>query len=57
MASATALHARAMLAPRSDLRPLVVACALACAAVSAQAQQTSLKVFKSLPPMPTAMRP
>lgn len=41
MASATALHARAMLAPRSDLRPLVVACALACAAVSAQAQQTS----------------
>ena len=39
MASATALHARASLAPRSDLRPLALACALACAAISAQAQQ------------------
>ena len=39
MASATALHARASLAPRSNLRPLALACALACAAISAQAQQ------------------
>jgi hemoglobin/transferrin/lactoferrin receptor protein len=41
MASATALHARASLAPRSNLRPLALACALACAAISAQAQQQS----------------
>lgn len=41
MASATALHARAMLAPRSNLRPLALACALACAAISVQAQQKS----------------
>ncbi|EED68890.1 TonB-dependent hemoglobin/transferrin/lactoferrin family receptor [Comamonas testosteroni] len=41
MASATALHARASLAPRSNLRPLALASALACAAISAQAQQQS----------------
>lgn len=41
MASATALHARAMPAPRSNLRPLALACALVCAAISAQAQQQS----------------
>lgn len=41
MASAIALHARASLAPRSNLRPLALACALACAAISAQAQQQS----------------
>ena len=41
MASATALHARASLAPRSNLRPLALACALACTAISAQAQQQS----------------
>ena len=39
MASATALHARAMLAPRSNLRPLAIACTLACMAIAAQAQQ------------------
>ncbi|WP_043004335.1 TonB-dependent hemoglobin/transferrin/lactoferrin family receptor [Comamonas testosteroni] len=41
MASATALHARASLAPSSNLRPLALACALACAAITAQAQQQS----------------
>ena len=41
MASATVSHAHAALAPRSDIRPLVLACALACAAISAQAQQQS----------------
>ena len=30
MASTTALHARASLVPRSHLRPLALACALAC---------------------------
>ncbi|MGU3625857.1 TonB-dependent hemoglobin/transferrin/lactoferrin family receptor [Comamonas sp. C24C] len=41
MASATALHARASLAPSSNLRPLALACALVCAAITAQAQQQS----------------
>ena len=39
MASATVSHAHAVLAPRSDIRPLVLACALACASIAAQAQQ------------------
>ncbi|MEG0938208.1 MAG: TonB-dependent hemoglobin/transferrin/lactoferrin family receptor [Comamonas sp.] len=39
MASATVSHAHAALAPRSDIRPLVLACALACASIAAQAQQ------------------
>ncbi|MEX8191474.1 TonB-dependent hemoglobin/transferrin/lactoferrin family receptor [Comamonas guangdongensis] len=46
MASATALHARAMLAPRSNLRPLAFACALACASISAQAQQKALETIQ-----------
>ncbi len=41
MAYANASHARASLAPRSDLRPLALACALACTALSAQARQPS----------------
>ena len=38
MASATVLHARAMPAHRSNIRPLALACALACVSMAAQAQ-------------------
>lgn len=39
MAYATVSHAHAALAPRSDIRPLVLACALACASIAVHAQQ------------------